>query len=258
MQEYSFIPKLRMTPARFWKAARERAKEQNADPILAYLNQMLELARQRSVPLRREAMVAAGKQVKLFAGVERWFERQTAYGKRRGMRVEHYIVSSGLREMIEGSAVGGRFKAIYASGFMYDADGVAIWPALALNYTGKTQYLFRINKGSAVVYDDQIINRYRSKADRPVPFENMVYIGDGETDVPCMRLVKDQGGHSIAVFHRGKKKSLRTAMRLVREGRVSFVAPGDYRRGSPIDRQVKAIIDRLAAEAALDRLDKHA
>jgi phosphoserine phosphatase len=256
MQEYSFIPELEMSAEAFWKGTQLRAKEQNADPILAYMNMMLELAREKSISIRKRDFVAAGKNIKLYKGVTRWFARQTAYGRRRGVRVDHYIISSGLREMIRGSAIGREFKAIYASGFMYD-KGIATWPALALNYTTKTQFLFRINKGSFNVYDDTLINAYVAKEKRPVPFENMIFIGDGLTDVPCMRLVKDQGGHSIAVHRERDVKSRKRAERLAKEGRVSFTATADYSGRGALDSRVKAIIDRLAASAALRRLGKH-
>jgi haloacid dehalogenase-like hydrolase len=256
MQEYSFIPQLGMNAARFWRRVQLHAKRQNADPILAYMDMMLDLARQKSISIQRKDFVAAGKSIALYRGVTSWFARQAAYGRRRGVRVHHYIISSGLREMIQGSAIGRKFKTIYASGFMYDDEGRATWPALALNYTTKTQFLFRINKGSFNVYDDTLINAYLAKEKRPVPFENMIFIGDGLTDVPCMRLVKDQGGHSIAVYRSANVKSRRTAEQLAAVGRVNFIAPSDYSAGRALDRCVRAIIDRIVSAAVLERLGR--
>ena len=149
--------------------------------------------------------------------------------------------------MIEGTKIAREFARIYASGFMYDENGVAVWPALAINYTTKTQFLFRINKGSPEVYDNTRINKYVPKDERPLPFANMVYIGDGETDIPCFRLVKDEGGCSIAVYRPRKPASKAQTERLLVEGRASLIAPADYREGSIIDRSVRAIIDRIEA-----------
>ena len=194
MQEYDFIPKLGMTPARFWSKANELARQCDGDLILAYLNLMLNEARARGVPIRRDDFVAYGRKVTLFPGVQTWFDRINAYGRQQGLAVRHYIVSSGLREMVQGSPIASQFARVFASAFAYDVHGVAYAPALALNYTTKTQYLFRINKGTLDVWDNRVINAYQPQAQRPVPFSRMIFLGDGETDVPCMRLVKDQGG----------------------------------------------------------------
>jgi hypothetical protein len=139
------------------------------------------------------------------------------------------------------------FDNIYASSFVFDHHGIATWPALALNYTTKTQYLFRINKGVREVYDHSVINAYVPPADRPVPFTHMAFIGDGETDVPCFRLVKELGGHSIAVYQPRKKGAKARSDRLVREGRVSFAVPADYTDGKALDQAVKAIMEKVAA-----------
>jgi len=179
-----------------------------------------------------------------------------AYGKRQGLAVKHYIVSSGLREMVQGSPISKKFERVFASAFAYDVHGVAYAPALALNYTTKTQYLFRINKGTLDVWDNRVINAYVPQAKRPVPFERMIYLGDGETDVPCMRLVKDQGGHSLAVYRKGKHGAKSVAEKLIEEGRVNFTAVADYAEGSDIDQQVKAVLDRISADVRLDQLGR--
>lgn len=247
MQEYDFIPALKMTSKQFWNSVKELAQKQESDEILAYMFTMLKNADTAKVPVRKSDFKAFGASITLFPGVLTWFDRINTYGKHRGVRVEHFIISSGIREMIEGTAIHKKFRKIYGSGFMFDHNGVANWPAVAMNYTTKTQYLFRINKGSLDVHDNSVINTFVKKEDRPVPFENMVFIGDGETDIPCMRLVKDQGGHAIAVFNPTKKKTKDTAHRLVEEGRASLSAPANYEPDSKIEIAVKAIIDKVDA-----------
>jgi hypothetical protein len=172
------------------------------------------------------------------------------------VQVKHYIISSGIREMIEGTSIAKKFSAIYASSFMYDQNGVAKWPALAINYTTKTQFLFRINKGVLKVYDNTKINEFIPIEDRPVPFNNMVFIGDGDTDIPCFRTVKSQGGHSIAVYKPSTKGAKRKAEELIKEGRVNFIVPANYVENSEIDTFVKKIIDKVAADDSLRKLGK--
>ena len=246
MQEYDFIPAIGVSPDEFWTEAYELAKASDADTILAYMRLMLKKAASADVRVTREAFRAFGSTVELFGGVESWFGRIDGYAAARGVRVEHYIISSGLREMIEGTPIAGRFARIFASGFMYDANGAAVWPALAVNYTTKTQFLFRINKGSLEVYDNSRINKYVPKDERPLPFSNMIYVGDGETDIPCFRLVRDEGGFAVAVYQPGKPGSREQAERIVAEGRAAIAVPADYTEGSAIDASVKAFIDSLA------------
>lgn len=200
MQERDFIPQIGMKTGEFWTEVKERCKTHEADEILMYMWLMLEKAEAAHVPVRKENFKTYGERLELFPGVAEWFARITEFGDAGGLEVTHHVISSGIREMVLGSAIAGYFKNVYASGFCFDHNGVARWPALALNYTTKTQYLFRINKGVEHVYDNTTINRFVPESERPVPFSNMVYIGDGETDVPCFRLVKQQGGHSIAVM----------------------------------------------------------
>ena len=242
MQEYSFIPGLGISPDEFWGAASDLSSG-GMDRILAYMYLMLKKAREANRPIKRDNFVALDKDIAFFPGVTDWFKRVTAYGKKRGVSVEHYIISSGLREIIEGSAVRDRFRKIYACEFHYDANGVADWPLVSVNYTTKTQFLFRINKGVLDVSDDEALNRYVPEDERPIPFRNMVYIGDGLTDVPCMKLVKANGGHSVAVYRKGMKRKVEE---LLMNQRVDFVAPADYRPGHDLDAIVSRVIDKIA------------
>lgn len=251
MQEYDFIPALKMTSKAFWNDVKTLAKEQEADEILAYMSTMINKAHQKRVPIRRSDFKTFGKSVTLFEGVPEWFDRVNDYGKVRDVKVQHFIISSGLREMIRGTAISKKFTEIYASGFMYDQHDVAMWPALAINYTTKTQYLFRINKGSLDLSDNTVINRFVSPSERPVPFENIVFVGDGETDIPCMRLVRDLGGHSIAVYDPNRRGASKKAQALVTEGRATIAASADYQTDSKIDVSIKAIIDKVSAQSRL-------
>jgi hypothetical protein len=256
MQEYDFVPAIGMTKRAFWSEVGELAEKHDADSILMYMMHMLDKAAAARVPVRKKDFVDFGRSVSLFEGVESWFDRINSYGKKCGVKVEHFIISSGIREMIEGTALAKKFSFIYASSFVYDHNGVAKWPALAVNYTTKTQFLFRINKGVLNVYDNSRINDYVQNEDRPVPFGNMVFIGDGETDIPCFRLVKEQGGHSIAVFKPGTRGARGKAEKLVQDGRVNFIAPANYAEGSEVDTFVKAVIDKVEADGALKYLGK--
>ena len=254
MQEHNFLPVIGMTPTRFWNEAKCLAQEHQADEILTYMLLMLRKAKAAGVSVRQSDFAKHGRTIILFDGVKKWFDRITEYGRERGIRVEHYLVSSGNEEIIAGSEIADKFKKIYASKFIFDENGVATWAGLAINYTTKTQYLFRINKGTHDLSDNEAINKVVKKEDRPVPFENMIFIGDGTTDVPCFRLVKDQGGLSIAVYKlRGRGARARAAGYLNDE-RVHCVTRAIYTDESELDSIVKRRIDEVAARAALAKL----
>ena len=256
MQEHSFLPDIGLTPNEFWSMADQLAKKHEADSVLTYMNLMLKKGGEAGVSVRRQDFQNYGKSVKLFKGVTTWFKRINDFGKDIGLNVEHYIISSGLREIIEGTPIAHEFKMIYASSFKYDPNDAAEWPALAINFTTKTQYLFRINKSALDVYDNKKINEFVPMEERPVPFKRMIFIGDGDTDIPCFSLVKNLGGHSIAVYKPMTKGAKVKADKLVNEGRVNFVTPADYSNGSRSDAIVKAIIRKIASDCELDMLGK--
>ena len=247
MQEHAFIPDIGMKPDEFWDEVGQLMKDHQADGVLMYMHLMLKKAASAGVPVRRDDFRERARDIQLFEGVPEWFGRINAYGKGRGIRVRHYIVSSGNSEIIEGTPIASNFERIYASKFLFDPNGVPIWPALAVNFTNKTQYLFRINKGAHDLSDDRQINEFVDKGKRPIPFENMVYIGDGSTDVPCFRLVKEQGGLSIAVFKPNTRGAQESADSFRRDGRVHRVAPAVYTEGSELDATIKTRIDLIAA-----------
>lgn len=254
MQEHQFIPDIGMTTKQFWTEVKKLTKQHQADEVLVYMNLMLRKAASSGVPVRREDFKARGETIRLFDGVQEWFDRVSAYGRKKGVRIEHYLLSSGNAEIFAGTPIASKFSQVYASKFIFDENGVAVWPALAVNYTTKTQYLFRINKGAHDLSDNTKINQFVEKRDRPVPFENIVFIGDGSTDVPCFRLVKEQGGLSIAVFKPHTKGARKKADQYHAEGRVHCVVPAIYCEGSELDRIVKASIDAIAARASLSDL----
>lgn len=247
MQEYAFIPTLGMTSSAFWGEVNTMTDKEEMDNILAYMYKMVEKAREKKIPVTRKTFHEMGMKVEYFNGVKTWFERINNFGKEAGVRVEHYIVSSGIKEIIEGTEIADYFKKIYACEFLYDYNGSIQWPKFAVNYTAKTQFLFRINKGVLTIDSKSAdkLNRFTPENERPVPFRNMIYIGDGLTDVPCMKLVKSNGGQSIAVYDQEKGKE--AAELLKKADRVNFVAPADYGPDSDIEVIVKAIIKKIQA-----------
>ena len=254
MQEYDFFPQLGIKPWDFWKEAEKRARKEHGDPILAYMCLMIEKAvASGEVKITRQAFADYGKEVKLFKGVISWFNRINKYGQDKGASIEHYIISSGIREMIEGTPIAREFKKIYASSFWYDQHDVAKWPAQSLNFTTKTQFLFRINKGCLDEWDNDKVNKYVPEPERPIPFKRIIYIGDGATDIPCMKLVKAQGGYSIAVYKPYTGGAKADAEKLLKEDRVNFVLPADYSEDKPLDKQIKAIIDMMIAEFVVEK-----
>ncbi len=253
MQEYDFIKKLDMPAGDFWQKAHHLSLKHDCEEVLSYMRLMLEEAQARNISYTRDDLRASGAKVTFYEGVDTWFDRINAYAAKKGIEAQHYIISSGLREIIKGTAIAPFFKWIYASSFMYDDVGRALWPAMVVNYTTKTQYLFRINKGCLKI-NDPGINAFTPQEDRPVPFSHMVYVGDGETDVPCMRLVQSEGGHAIAVYDPEKEKQTGTARRLLADGRVNFIAPAVYTPHSMMEELIKTIIDKVALDIKMSRL----
>ena len=244
MQEYNFIPSVGLSASDFWGKCDELSKKEHMDKILSYLYLMIKESKKNDKPIKRDTFNDAGKNIEFYPGVVDWFKRINEYGKSIGIEVEHFIISSGLKEIIEGSKIAKEFKEIYACEFLYDVNGIAIWPKLVVNYTTKTQFLFRINKGVLDVSNDNDLNKYVKNDDRDIPFRNMIYIADGITDIPCMKLVKANGGKSIAVY---TDKSKNLANTLLVDKRVDFIAPSNYEENSELDIILKRILDSLKA-----------
>ena len=216
---------------------------------------MLDSARKAGFPVTKEMLRKSGEEVKLYEGVNRWFALINQYGESKGVQIEHYINSSGLKEMIEGTPIANEFKGIYACSYIYNEVGEAVWPAVAVDFSTKTQFLFKINKGIRSVSDNVEVNRYTNEEERPIPFKRMIYFGDGETDIPCMKLVKNQGGYSIAVYRPDSSK-LRAAKKLISDGRVNFVCEADYQKDGEIFEIVKTIIDKMKSDYEFEKLQK--
>ncbi len=251
MQAQGYIQSLEYEVADFWKESNKLASDNDMDQNLAYMYMMANKSRGK-VLFTKETLHKAGSKVKLFPGVATWFDRINDYGKKKGVTVEHYIISSGLKEMIEGTEVAGKFQRIYASSFYFDSYGVAVWPAQVVNYTNKTQFLFRIEKGVLDI-NDQGVNSYFEPDQYRVPFRNMVYIGDSETDIPCMQLVNVNGGHSIGVYN-SETKDKSKVFRMLDENRIKYFVPADYTEGSQLEQLVHRIIDRTRTNEELEKI----
>ena len=254
MQEFGFIQAIGKDKAEFWAKNKKLSEDNDANGILTYMYLMIQAAKNNGISLRRESFKRFGENVELFDGVKEWFALVNEYGKSIGLDVKHYINSSGLKEMIEGTPIAKEFENIYACSFLYDVDGIAYWPAVAIDYTAKTQFLFKINKGIKEVSDNKKINQYIPEKERPIPFERMIYFGDGDTDIPCMKMIKEHGGHSIAVYANGNSVKKATALQLIKDNRVNFVCPADYRAGKEINMVVKRILDKIKADYEFQRL----
>ena len=243
MQDYNFIPSLNMTSKDFWAAANGFGRDEHMDSILAYMYVMIEKSKEKNIPLLRQTLVENGKDIEFYKGVTEWFDRINQYGAIIGVSVEHYIISSGLKEIIEGSGISDKFKEIFACEFYYDETGHAVWPKTAVNYTNKTQFVYRINKGVLDVANDVDLNRSMPDDSKRVPFNNMIYIGDGLSDVPCMKMMKAYGGQSIAVYTDANKEKVE---QLLLEDRVDFIFPADYSKDSSLDKTMKNILKKIA------------
>ena len=247
MQNYTFIPSLGYTPAEFWHKANTFGWENRMDGLLAYMYTMIEECRKQGINLDREYLRRCGESIELFPGVKEWFARINAFGEEQGVTVEHYVLSSGLTEVIEGRGIAHEFKKIYACELFYK-DGVACWPKLDVNFTNKTQFVYRINKGVLDVSDDRRLNDSMPDDSKRVPFTNMIYFGDGLSDVPCMKMMRSYGGQAIAVYQEGNRAGVEE---LLAKGRVNFIFPADYREGTALDTTVKNILRRMAITDAL-------
>lgn len=273
MQEYDFIPEqLDTTSEEFWEEVRKNAKEHDMDEILSYLELTLDKAKEKKVSIDKKSLEGYGKKITFFEGVEEWFERINKYGKDKNITIEHYIISSGLKPMIEGTSIAKakEFKHIFACDFKYDQHNVAKCPSAVINYTTKTQYLFRINKHNQSKKNkldllnnwNNDVNEYVPNEDRSIPFSHMIYLGDGMTDVPAMKMINYQRGYSIAIYNdkkkssKSKKSPKKLCEELLEEKRCSYIAPADYREDTQLDKLVKGIIDKIICEIRLQEYSK--
>lgn len=251
MQAQGYIQSVGYNVKDFWDKSNALARANDMDTNLAYMYTMMVEA-QGNLLFTKKNLEEYGSKVKLFKGVDGWFDRIRDYGKTKGVIVEHYIISSGLKEMIEGTSIAkkGVFEKIYASSFYYNERSVAVWPAQVINYTSKTQFLFRIEKGTLDI-NDPAVNDYFPPDQMRVPFRNIVYIGDSDTDIPCMKLVNSSGGHSIGVYNPDTNDKTKV-LKMIRDNRIRHFAPADYTENGELDRLVKEIIDKTATYEVLE------
>ncbi len=254
MQEYGFIESLGVDDAKdFWGMVRKTVIDENMDSVLAYMYEMVIQAKNSGKPITQQSLASYGNKIEFYPGVSEWFSLVNAIGAGFDIEVEHYIVSSGLKEIIEATSIAKWFKQIYACEFLYDFAKEAVWPKMAINYTGKTQFLFRINKGILDISNDADLNKYTPENKRPIPFANMIYFGDGLTDVPSMKLVKTGGGHAIAIYPPDELPS-KITLQLATDQRVDFLAAADYRKDGVLINIITAIFKGIAAEHELRQL----
>ena len=251
MQNYAFIPNLGMTSSEFWGEVETFRKKNYMEGILGYLYYSMSKCKEKGIPFTKEYLQSTGKDIRFFKGVQNWFERINQYGESLGVNIEHYVISSGIKDIVEGCAIKDKFKKIFACQYYFDEEGNAVWPKIAINYTQKTQYIFRISKG---IYDETDNKKVNEKmTERVVNYDNMIYFGDGITDIPCMTLIKKQGGISIAVYQKGEKNKVTD---LLLQDRVNYICPADYQEGSDLDSLIKCIIQEMKLSHTLQLKQK--
>ncbi|MBR4771952.1 MAG: haloacid dehalogenase-like hydrolase [Bacteroidales bacterium] len=256
MQEYGLIQALGNTIEQFWGISNGLGTDKSMCSVLAYMKIIIDEAARMNIPLTRSFLEQFGPRIELFDGVKEWFGMINRYGASKGVKVEHYVISSGLTELIESTPIAKEFKKVFACSFLYDADGIARWPAVAVDYTAKTQFLFKISKGIMDISDNKLVNDSRRDEDKRIPFTNMIYFGDGDTDVPCMKIVKMFDGNSIAIYQKQNEKKVATARKLHSQGRVNFICDADYSPGGEIFTTVSSIIDKIKAESNYHLMQK--
>lgn len=253
MQEFGFIQAIGNDIEQFWSKCNKLSEKNDANHILTYMYTMLNEARRDGISLKRKSFKKFGSMVKYFPGVEQWFSTINKVGDELGLEIKHYINSSGLREMIEGTSIYHEFEAVYSSTFLYDVDGVAYWPGVAVDSTGKTQFIFKIARGIKEVGDTMKVNEYMPQEERPVQYKHMIYFGDGLTDIPSMALVRHYGGHSVAVYDNDHKEK---ALQLIEQDRVDFIAKADYSEGAEIYNLVKSMLIKMKSDYDFEQLQK--
>jgi len=254
MQEYSLLPMLNVNPSTFWKNCNDFAIEHNMDGNLGYMFKILERAKEQNISIKYQDLKDQGKHIKFFAGMEEYFGNINKYANNLGLEIDHYVISSGLKEMIEGTSIAHNFKRIFASRFAYDENDVAFWPAQNVNFTTKTQYIFRIKKEKIDnLHNEKEVNAYIADKSTVLPYTRMLYLGDGFTDIPCFKVIKDKKGTAICVYNEELLQSKKDAEKIIADGRVNFIAPADYREGSRLYNILCDSLNKIAADAKLNQ-----
>ena len=251
MQNYAFIPNLGMTPDEFWGETGKLSAKYEVERILSYMYCMIKFCKEKGIKMTKEYLKECGKNIKFYPGVSTWFKRINDYANERGIKVEHYLVSSGTKEIVEGCSIVNEFTQVYGCEFLYDENGEACWPKMAINFTQKTQFFFRVAKGAIKPTDDAGVNE--KSVDHRVDYKNIIYVGDGMTDIPSMTLVKKNGGHSIAIHPKDDKD---TVQQIYDDNRCDFIVEADYSANGEMDKVVKMLIDLISVQEKLERKEK--
>ena len=249
MQEYTVLPELDVSSSDFWDECKREADKHKADSMLTYMRLLIEKIEANHTHLDKKRLRNLAKDIKYFPGVETWFDRINNHVREKSgskIKVKHYIISAGLKEILEGIKIRKYFEKMYASEYYFDHHDAARFPTVVINDTSKTQYIFRINKGIEDI--SQSINEYMPESERSIPFSNMIYIGDGLTDVPCMTVTKNNGGYALAVHKPNSPNSVSTCRELAKANRIDYFAPANYEKGKKLEKIVNLILDVIIAK----------
>ncbi len=252
MQNYTFIPALGMTPSEFWGAVTKFCNRTGMEKILAYMYMMIHYANKKGIKVDKEFLMSCGKDIKYFPGVTHWFKRINEYGDSKGVKVEHYLISSGTKEIVEGCSIAKEFTELFGCEYYFNHNGDAVWPKYAMNYTQKTQFIFRVAKGVSDIKDDESVNRKTTQY--RVPYSNIIYIGDGMTDTASMTLVRRNGGKAIAVYPDATPSE--DIRQMYTDGRVNFLCKADYTAGSDIEKVIQLLIDSVSLNNELAKKEE--
>ena len=248
MQEYTLLPKLGVNSANFWQEITKEVSKTGAETMMVYMRRLLEHAKNKNIRISKDEFFKMGQDIKYYSGVERWFSNINKYVRKiskNEVQIEHYIISAGHAEILQGISIKRHIKKIFASEYFYRKN-IAVFPKIVVTDTTKTQFIFRINKGKEKL--SQSINEHMPENKRPIPFDNIIYIGDGMTDVPSMALIKKSGGHSIAVFKKDNTQQIKISKNLFKANRVDFIAPANYRTNNVLFKQTCLLLDFIVSK----------
>lgn len=254
MQEYTILPEIGIDDgAKFWREVSRETKRTKGEGIVTYMRLMLERSKAKGFPVTSRMLSELATRIKYYPGVSNYFKRISSFAKKEFNNIElrHYVISAGLKEIIDGTTIAKHFHKIFACEYYYDEYGAAVFPKVIVNDTLKTQFIFRINKGKEELHES--INSHMPLADRPIPFQNILYIGDGLSDIPCMTVIKQNGGHAIAVFDKNNSDGKRTCKELLSRQLVDFISEADYRSRSQLDRLVKLLLRNMVEGVEYER-----
>ena len=248
MQEYTLLPRMGIKSKNFWDDIVKETRETGAESMMVYMRHLLDYAEKKNIAISKKEFYKMAKNIEYYNGVQTWFDRVNKYVKKISKSkviIEHYIISAGHLEILEGISIKKYIKKIFASEYYFDKNDNAVFPKIVVTDTTKTQYIFRINKGKINLSES--INEHMEEKQRPIPFDNMIYIGDGLTDVPSMALIKKEGGHSIAVFQKNQEQ-IRISKSLLKANRVDFIAPANFSDKSELYKNMLLLIDYVVAK----------